>query len=82
MGLTYSKIDKRINIMGKICPYTVMETRDALKELSSGEILEVITDYKPAATESIPNFCQKKKYPIEIIDNPDGSYWLLIKKEE
>jgi len=82
MGLTCSKIDKIINITGKICPYTVMETRDALKELSPGQILEVITDYKPAATESIPNFCQKKKYPIEIIDNPDGTYRLLIKKEE
>ncbi|MEW5768488.1 MAG: sulfurtransferase TusA family protein [bacterium] len=82
MGLTCSKIDKVVDITGKICPYTVMEARDALKTMESGQILEVVTDYKPAATESIPNFCKKKNYPIEVIDNSDGTFRLLIKKEE
>jgi TusA-related sulfurtransferase len=81
MGLTCSNIDRIVDISGKICPYTVMETRDALKEMDTGQILEVITDYKPAATESIPNFCKKKNYPIEVIDNSDGTFRLLIKKE-
>lgn len=82
MDLEDEKSDKVIDISGKICPYTVMETRDILKTLDPGQVLEVISDYKPAATESIPNFCQKKNYPIEIIDNADGTYRLLIKKEE
>lgn len=82
MGLLGCKIDKVINISGKICPYTVMETRDTLKSMEKGQVLEVITDYKPAATESIPNFCKKKNYPIEVINNTDGTFWLLIKKEE
>ncbi|MBU1262308.1 sulfurtransferase TusA family protein [bacterium] len=82
MGLTSCKIDRVINISGKICPYTVMEARDALKEMESGQVLEVISDYKPAATESIPNFCKKKNYPFEVIDNSDGTFRLLIKKEE
>ncbi|MEK7273770.1 MAG: sulfurtransferase TusA family protein [Candidatus Desantisbacteria bacterium] len=82
MGLTGCNIDKVVNISGKICPYTVMETRDALKEIGAGQVLEVITDYKPAATESIPNFCEKKKYPVEVIENTDGTFRLLIKKEE
>lgn len=71
-----------IDISGKICPYTVMETRDTLKTMEAGQVLEVITDYKPAATESIPNFCKKKGYPIEVIANADDTYRLLIRKEE
>ena len=82
MSLADSKIDKAIDISGKICPYTVMEARDTLKTLEAGEVLEIISDYKPAATESIPNFCRKKNYPVEVIDNTDGTYRLLIKKEE
>lgn len=82
MDLKEAKIDKTIDISGKICPYTVMEARDTLKTLEAGQVLEVLSDYKPAATESIPNFCGKKKYPIEVIDNGDGTYRLLIKKEE
>lgn len=81
MGLASCSIDKVVDISGKICPYTVMETRDALKEIEIGQVLEVITDYKPAATESIPNFCQKKNYPFEVIENADGTFKLLIKKE-
>ncbi len=82
MSLLNSQIDKAINITGKICPYTVMETRDILKTMDAGQVLEVLSDYKPAATESIPNFCRKKNYPIEVIENGDGTFRLLIKKEE
>jgi TusA-related sulfurtransferase len=82
MSIINSQIDKAINISGKICPYTVMETRDILKTMEAGQVLEVLSDYKPAATESIPNFCRKKNYPIEVMDNGDGTYRLLIKKDE
>ena len=82
MGLAGCKIDSVVDITGKICPYTVMEVRDALKGIETGQVLEVITDYKPSATESIPNFCQKKKYPVEVIENSDATFRLLIKKEE
>lgn len=82
MSLTGSQIDKVQDISGLICPYTVLETREALKPMEAGQVLEVLSDYKPAATESIPNFCTKKKYPCEVIDQGDGTYRVLIKKEE
>jgi len=82
MSLTGSKIDKVFDISGMICPYTVLETREALKLMDSGQILEILSDYKPAAKESIPNFCKKKNYPFEVIENGDGTYRVLIKKEE
>lgn len=82
MSLTSSQINKRFDISGMICPYTVLETREALKPMASGEVLEILSDYKPAATESIPNFCKKKNYPFEVIENGEGSYRVLIKKEE
>jgi len=82
MSLTSAHIDKVYDISGMICPYTVLETREALKPMEVGQVLEVLSDYKPAATESIPNFCTKKKYPFEVIENSDGTYRILIKKEE
>lgn len=82
MELTSATIDKVIDIKGIICPYTVMETRDALKAMETGQVIEIISDYKPAATESIPNFCRKKSYPNEVIENEDGTYRILIKKVE
>ncbi len=67
--------ESTLDIRGKICPYTLIETRDALKQLSAGQTLLVLSDYAPAATETIPNFCNKKGYPIEVV--PDSGEWRI-----
>ncbi len=82
MSLKELPIDKTVDIQGKICPYTLIETRDAMKTLGGGQVLEVLVDHPPAATETIPNFCRKKGYPFEIIDLGDKHFRLLIQKEE
>ena len=74
--------DKTIDIRGKICPYTLIETRDALKELSPGQTLWVLTDYAPAAKETIPSFCKKKGYPVQIIEIGTESWRIAIKRTE
>ncbi len=76
------KPTRTINISGKICPYTLIETRDSLKELSKGDVLEVICDYEPAAKTTIPNFCQKKGYPIEILEEEKNLWKILIEKND
>ncbi len=71
-----------IDIKGKICPYTLIETRDSLKGLSRGQVLEVRCDYEPAAKNTIPNFCQKKGYPIEILQEEQNLWRILIEKTD
>lgn len=73
---------KTIDIKGKICPYTLIETRDALKTMNPGETLLVLTDYAPAANETIPNFCKKKGYPMEILEDGAGSWKIRIVRKE
>lgn len=72
--------DDTADLTGKTCPYTVMGTRDALKPLGKGQVLEVITDYEPAACESIPNFLNKKKYPFRVSEFDTGKWRFLIEK--
>ncbi len=68
------QVDASIDIRGQICPYTLIETRDKLKQMTTGQVLEVISDYAPAAKETIPNFCTKKGYPFET-DEVGPSLW-------
>lgn len=82
MSLKELPIDKTVDIQGKICPYTLIETRDAVKTISGGQMLEVLVDHPPAANETIPNFCRKKGYPFEVIDMGEKRFRVLIKKEE
>lgn len=74
MALT--RFDKQIDITGKICPYTLIDTRDAMKQMKQGEVLEVVVDFEPAAMVTIPNFCAKKGYPFQTFVN-DGVGWRI-----
>ncbi len=76
------KVDRQIDITGKICPYTLIETREALKTLKQGQVLEVLVDFEPAAMVTIPNFCAKKGYPFQSIPNGDHSWRLRIERTD
>lgn len=72
--------DKTIDIKGFICPYTLIETRDTLKALEPGQVLEVVCDYEPAAKATIPSFCEKKGYPLQIVEDGVTAWHIFITK--
>jgi tRNA 2-thiouridine synthesizing protein A len=73
-------VAQTIDIRGQICPYTLIETRDALKTLGAGQVLEVLCDYEPAATTTIPNFCTKKRYPLQVVREGSDLWRLYVRK--
>ena len=80
--MALDQINQTADIRGKICPYTLIETREALKKIATGQVLEVISDYEPAATATIPNFCAKKGYLFQTIPNGEGRWRLLIERTD
>jgi tRNA 2-thiouridine synthesizing protein A len=80
MALT--KVDHQLDIRGKMCPYTLIETRDKLKTIEHGEILEVLVDFEAAAMVTIPNFCAKKGYPFQTIPDGEGRWRLRIERTD
>ena len=80
--MTLTKVDQRLDITGLICPYTLIETRDSLKGMRRGEVLEVLVDFEPAAMSTIPNFCAKKGYPLETVPDGEGRWRLRIQRTD
>ncbi len=80
--MAITRVDDKIDIRGLICPYTLMQTRDKLKTMSQGQVLEVLCDYEPAATQTIPAFCEKKGYPLDMSQSADSLWQLRIKKTD
>jgi len=80
--MAITKVDHQLDITGKMCPYTLMDTRDKLKELTQGEVLEVLVDFEPAAMMTIPNFCAKKGYPFQTIADGEGRWRLRIERTD
>jgi tRNA 2-thiouridine synthesizing protein A len=74
------KIDTVLDTSGLICPEPVMLLHKSVRELSIGQIIEVIaTD--PATTRDIPKFCQFLGHELISQSNTnDVSYRYIIKK--
>jgi tRNA 2-thiouridine synthesizing protein A len=68
-------MSKQLDVRGEICPYPMMKAAEALKKLSSGESLQVLTDHAPALS-TIPWEAAKHGYraSIERVGSPE---WLI-----
>ncbi len=81
MSKIKTKPSKTIDISGKVCPFTLVDTDRALKKMKKGDVLEVLSDYEPAVHSTIPSMCEKKGYTFEIKELEKGKKWqMLIKK--
>lgn len=81
MGLSQEKPTKTIDVKGQVCPYPLIETRNALKALKKNQILEILTDSQDSVQETIPLLCEKKGYPCEILAEGD-SWRVYIRKTD
>ncbi len=71
-----------IDVRGQICPYPIIETRKALKDLQAGQVLEVLTDNPETAQETMPHLCQTKNYPFQKTEISPGVWRFTITKSQ
>ncbi|MBY8981099.1 MAG: sulfurtransferase TusA family protein [Candidatus Lokiarchaeota archaeon] len=55
------KFDQELNVTGLVCPVPALKTKKQLMRMRPGNVLKVITDYKPAS-ESVPRDLAKTKH--------------------
>jgi TusA-related sulfurtransferase len=73
------QITRRLDLRGQVCPGPTVDTRLTLKEMSSGDVLEVVTDYYPAR-QTIPALMSELGYPCELLDGDQPVFRFLIEK--
>ena len=73
------KIDRRLDLRGKVCPYPTLESTLALNAMAAGEVLEVVTDYYPAR-QTIPQLMRERGYSYELLDGDQPVFRFLIRK--
>ena len=68
-----------LDVRGLVCPMPVLKTKKALEELSNGERLTVIGDYKPAL-ENIKRFAETHGYKVVSIEELNDTFKIIIEK--
>ncbi|MFX0091380.1 MAG: sulfurtransferase TusA family protein [Candidatus Hodarchaeota archaeon] len=68
--------DMELNVCGLVCPVPALKTKKQLRTMRPGQVLKVITDYKPAS-ESVPRDLAKTKHKhlgTEFIEDDEQWY--------
>jgi TusA-related sulfurtransferase len=71
---------KKLNVKGMVCPEPAVATRDELRKMTAGQLLEVEGDCDPAV-ENITNIAKKNHAEVIQSDTKRNYFKLLIKKQ-
>jgi TusA-related sulfurtransferase len=72
-------ITRTLDVCGQVCPGPTVDTTLMLRQMSPGDVLEVITDYYPAK-QTIPALMSELGYPCEIVDGDKNVFRFIIEK--
>jgi tRNA 2-thiouridine synthesizing protein A len=75
-------VDKELNLRGKICPYTFIESMLALEEMETNQVLRVVVDYAPAVCD-VPKSLKNEGYEIlEVTPLNETDWEILVRNKE
>jgi TusA-related sulfurtransferase len=69
-------VDKVLNLKGKVCPYTFVESMLALEDMEIGRVLRVIVDYEPSACD-VPKSLARECYDILDVSKINETDWAI-----
>ncbi|RJQ21490.1 MAG: sulfurtransferase TusA family protein [Nitrospiraceae bacterium] len=75
------KIDKKLDIRGVVCPYTLVKSKLAVESIEVGQILEIILDY-PEAAGSIPKAMLNYGHAVLKVEKINPKEWIIQVRKE
>lgn len=75
------KADKKLDIRGVVCPYTLVKSKLAVEDLEVGQVLEIILDY-PEAAQSIPKAMLNYGNCVLKVEKISPIEWVILVRKE
>jgi tRNA 2-thiouridine synthesizing protein A len=72
--------DDTLDATGLLCPLPVLKAAKRLREMASGQVLEMRAD-DPAAIVDVPHFCAEQGHEMLNATDDDGVQVYLIKRK-
>ncbi|UCD35182.1 MAG: sulfurtransferase TusA family protein [Nitrospiraceae bacterium] len=64
-----------LDVLGRVCPYPLVITKKTMEKAPGGTLLKVLCDAPASAEDTIPKYCEKQGFPMELIKIEDKGYW-------
>jgi len=71
--------DKQIDCTGLFCPMPIVKTREAIKQMVAGQILEMLSD-DPASDPDIKSWAQITGHELVDVSKQGAVYRFLVRK--
>jgi tRNA 2-thiouridine synthesizing protein A len=71
--------DQKLDCLGLFCPMPVLKTRDAMKQMAVGQILEMTSD-DPASEADMKSWAARTGHELLEIDKDGAAYRFLTRK--
>lgn len=71
---------KTLDAMGKVCPFPLVEAKQAIEEISAGDELVINFDCTQA-TESIPRWAAESGYEVTNYEQLGEAAWTITVKK-
>jgi tRNA 2-thiouridine synthesizing protein A len=71
--------DRKIDCLGLFCPMPILKTREAMKTLRSGQVLEMTSD-DPASEADVRSWSAKTGNELLEVDRDGAVYRFVIRK--
>jgi TusA-related sulfurtransferase len=76
------KVDKTLDIKGQVCPYTFVRSKLAIEKMNLGDVLEIVTDHKPAS-ENVPKSMENEGQKVLKIEQTSEKEWhIFVRKDK
>jgi len=66
---------KKLTLLGEVCPLPLLKTQMELEKMNSGSVLQVETDFNQSV-RNIMKWCERQGHSF-ILDEIDNGVWLL-----
>ena len=73
------KADVVLDTLGLYCPLPIIKTAKALKELESGQVLEVVSD-DAGIKKDMPDWCRNTGHEFLGLEETDEEYHVFVRK--
>mgnify|MGYP001286463662 FL=1 len=72
---------KTLEAVGKVCPFPLIEAKEAIQTLNSGDELEIRFDWTQA-TESIPVWAAEEGHEVVEFEQLDDAVWTITLRKK
>ena len=73
------KVDETLDCVGLYCPMPIVHTVKKMKELKTGQVLEVLSDDE-GIKEDMPSWCKTTGNEFLGIEEEKGGYRVFVRK--